>query len=49
MAEINEMIENPNLNLVEVVKVQLESVKEHIRIQEQLYSLLRQPFPMSVI
>lgn len=49
LAEIKEMIEKPNLNPVEVIKVQLESVKEHIRIQEQLCSLLRQPFPMSVI
>ncbi len=49
LAEIKEMIEKPNLNPVEVIKVQLESVKEHIRIQEQLCSLLRHPFPMSVI
>jgi len=34
--EIKKMIGNPNLNPVEVIKVQLESVKESIRIQEQL-------------
>jgi len=34
--EIKGMIGNSNLNPIEVIKVQLESVKESIRIQEQL-------------
>ncbi|MGE7767332.1 MerR family transcriptional regulator [Peribacillus sp. NPDC096540] len=36
LKEIKEMIGNPNLNPVKVIKVQLESVKDSIRIQEQL-------------
>ncbi|MGZ7209838.1 MAG: hypothetical protein ACXVHV_08180 [Methanobacterium sp.] len=40
MDEIKRMMEDPNLNPVEDIKMQLESVKEDIRIQEQLCSRL---------
>ncbi|WP_306572798.1 TipAS antibiotic-recognition domain-containing protein [Bacillus sp. AFS031507] len=40
------MMENPNFNPVEVIKVQLESVKECIRIQEQLFSRLERIYEL---
>lgn len=40
LAEIKEFMENPNFNPVEVIKMQLESVKERVRLQEQLRSQL---------
>lgn len=46
LGEIKEMIENPNLNPVEIIKVQLESVKEYIRIQEQLCSRLERIYDL---
>ncbi|WP_242220322.1 MerR family transcriptional regulator [Bacillus cereus group sp. BfR-BA-01380] len=46
LGEIKEMIENPNLNPVEVIKVQLESVKEYIRIHEQLCSRLERIYEL---
>ncbi|PEV85067.1 transcriptional regulator, MerR [Bacillus thuringiensis] len=46
LGEIKEMIENPNLNPVEVIKVQLESVKEYIRMQEQLCSRLERIYEL---
>jgi len=44
--KIKEMVENPNLNPVEVIKVQLESVKEYYRIQEQLCSRLERIYEL---
>ncbi|MBY0595876.1 MerR family transcriptional regulator [Bacillus bingmayongensis] len=46
LGEMKEMMENPNLNPVEVIKVQLESIKEHIRIQEQLCSRLERIYEL---
>ncbi|WP_232696527.1 MerR family transcriptional regulator [Brevibacillus daliensis] len=40
LEEIKETIENPNFNPIEIIKVQLESVKKQIEVQEQLYSRL---------
>jgi MerR family transcriptional regulator, thiopeptide resistance regulator len=44
--EIKDMMEHPNLNPVEIIKVQLESIKEHIRIQEQLCSRLERIYEL---
>ncbi|MBT2617578.1 MerR family transcriptional regulator [Bacillus sp. ISL-78] len=44
--EIKEMMENPNLNPVELIKVQLESVKKTIQIQEQLCSRLERIYEL---
>ncbi|MCH5585339.1 MerR family transcriptional regulator [Shimazuella sp. AN120528] len=38
--EIKEAMENPNFDPIKVIKMQLESVKEHIRLQEELRSRL---------
>ncbi|MCP1122477.1 MerR family transcriptional regulator [Bacillus sp. 3103sda1] len=46
LGQIKEMIEDPNLNPVEVIKVQLDSVKEYIRIQEQLCSRLERIYEL---
>ncbi|MGG2094642.1 MerR family transcriptional regulator [Bacillus sp. S13(2024)] len=46
LGEIKEMMENPNLNPAEVIKVQLESVKESIRIQDQLCSRLERIYEL---
>lgn len=46
LGQIKEMIEDPNLNPAEVIKVQLESVKESIRIQDQLYSRLERIYEL---
>lgn len=43
---IKDMMENPYLNPVEIIKVQLESVREHIRIQEQLCSRLEKIYEL---
>ncbi|MCX7749662.1 MAG: hypothetical protein N2645_22640 [Clostridia bacterium] len=40
LGEIKKIIENPTFNPAEVIKFQLESVKEHILLQEQLYNRL---------
>jgi DNA-binding transcriptional MerR regulator len=44
--EIKEMMENPNLNPIEVIKVQLESIKECIQIQEQMFSRLERIYEL---
>ncbi|MFY0759684.1 MerR family transcriptional regulator [Metabacillus dongyingensis] len=44
--EIKRIMENSNLNPVEVIKVQLESVKESIQIQEQLCSRLERIYEL---
>ncbi|WP_028402192.1 MerR family transcriptional regulator [Ectobacillus panaciterrae] len=44
--EIKRMMENSNLNPVEVIKVQLKSVKESIQIQEQLCSRLERIYEL---
>lgn len=44
--EIKDMMEHPNLNPVKIIKVQLESIKEHIRIQEQLCSRLERIYEL---
>ncbi|MDM5188704.1 MerR family transcriptional regulator [Bacillus sp. DX4.1] len=46
LGEIKEMMGNPNLNPVEVIKIQLENVKEHIRRQEQLCSRLERIYEL---
>ncbi|MGG0186959.1 MerR family transcriptional regulator [Bacillus rhizoplanae] len=46
LGQIKEMIENPNLNPVEVIKAQLDSVKEYIRIQKQLCSRLEKIYEL---
>ncbi|MEK5232325.1 MerR family transcriptional regulator [Lysinibacillus sp. FSL K6-0232] len=40
LEEIKATIENPNFNPIEVIKIQLETVKKQIEVQEQLYSRL---------
>lgn len=40
LEEIKATIEDPNFNPVEVIKVQLETVKKQIMVQEQLYTRL---------
>ncbi|NRD77838.1 MerR family transcriptional regulator [Bacillus sp. BRMEA1] len=40
LEEIKEAIENPNFNPLEVVKMQLETVRKQIEVQEQLYGRL---------
>jgi DNA-binding transcriptional MerR regulator len=40
LEEIKETIENPNFNPIRVIKVQLETVKKQIEVQEQLYRRL---------
>ncbi|KON90333.1 hypothetical protein AF332_15910 [Sporosarcina globispora] len=44
--EIKRMMGNSNLNPVEVIKVQVESVKESIQIQEQLCSRLERIYEL---
>ncbi|WP_245596730.1 MerR family transcriptional regulator [Shimazuella kribbensis] len=40
LEEMKESMENPNFNPIEVVKIQLENVKERIRLQEDLRNRL---------
>lgn len=40
LEEIKETIENPDFNPIEIIKVQLETTKKQIEIQEKLYSRL---------
>jgi DNA-binding transcriptional MerR regulator len=44
--EIKQFIENPNFDRLKVIKIQLESIKEHIRKQEQLFSRLEGLYEM---
>jgi DNA-binding transcriptional MerR regulator len=46
LGQIKEMIDNPNLNPDEIIKVQLDSVKEYIRIQNQLCSRLEKIYEL---
>jgi len=46
LEQIKEFIENANFNPIEVIKVQLESLNEHIRIQEQQRSQLEEIFEL---
>jgi MerR family transcriptional regulator, thiopeptide resistance regulator len=48
LVEIKRMMENPNLDPVKVIKVQLESVKENIRKQEQLHSRLEKVYELLI-
>ncbi|MED3562609.1 MerR family transcriptional regulator [Bacillus xiapuensis] len=41
LEKIKDTIENPNFNPIGVIKIQLETVKKHIEVQEQLYSRLK--------
>ncbi|PEM70562.1 MerR family transcriptional regulator [Bacillus pseudomycoides] len=40
LEEIKETIENPDFNPIEIIKVQLETTKKQIEIQQKLYSRL---------
>jgi DNA-binding transcriptional MerR regulator len=40
LEEIKETIENPQFNPMEVIKIQLETVKKQMEVQEQLYKRL---------
>ncbi|WP_348519854.1 MerR family transcriptional regulator [Bacillus sp. 165] len=46
LEEIKKIINKSNFNPLEVVKVQLESVKERIRVQEQLYDRLEKIYEL---
>lgn len=46
LEEIKRMMENPKLNPAEVIKVQLESVRESIQIQKQLCSRLERIYEL---
>ncbi|WP_256218476.1 MerR family transcriptional regulator [Bacillus sp. MUM 116] len=41
LEKIKDTIENPNFNPIGVIKIQLETVKKQIEVQEQLYSRLK--------